>query len=167
MAFVVPQRTVRLFPPTDLPGIEEGDWVEIPTVYTAGMRKRAMGEAMKVHVSGNGSRPEGIDVDAFAIKQALLHEIVVAWSDPAPVTPEALDKLPMAVADWIAEQFDDLVGQTARSEPEKKESEPSSPSSTAPTTPPPSPASSATSRKSAGSPNTASSATSGSTRTLT
>lgn len=153
MAFSNPQTVTRLFPPVSLPGIEEGDWIDVASVYTSGMRRIVMSKAMQVHVAiGNGaSAQEGVSIDAFTLRQALLEEVVRAWSDSVPVTPDALAALPIEVADWISEQFDALAA--GRSEDVKKGLSASSASGPPPTKV--SPASSSTSPRSAGSGSTA------------
>jgi len=139
--------TQRLTLPTSLPGIDEGEWVEVSTLYTAGIRRRALKRALTVSTSAG---PSGFnaDVDTMGYRQALLEEIIKAWSDPSPVTPANIERLHPEVQDWLAEQYDGL--QSVRSEPEKKEpSANSSPPSEPDTIP--SPMTSHTSASSAGS----------------
>jgi hypothetical protein len=87
----------------DIPD-EPGQWVEIKTAMTVGMRNRALSAAMTLRMSDAGDA----QFDAFAYKQAQLKEIVVAWSDSRPVTPAAVEDLDPEMADWILAQFDAL-----------------------------------------------------------
>lgn len=123
MPFVIEQTRRRIEPPISLPGIEEGDWIEIASIYTAGARQRVMKRAMQIHIGvGTNNTPsnEGVSIDAFALRQALLEEIVLAWSDSAPVNPDNLAALPADVADWITEEFDKNVAN--RTDESKKDS---------------------------------------------
>ena len=123
MPFTAKQHTERIYPPPTLPGIAEGDWVEIETDWTAALRQR-----MDARGFNNTWDPTvqrfSLRADPLARKLALLETIVVAWSDPAPVTPEALADLHPLVHDWICGEFDRLAAP--RTEPEKNGSRPSS-----------------------------------------
>ena len=123
MALFIPHTTKRLTIP------ESDDWVEIRTALTVGMRQRIMAASMSVRISDNDPA-----VDVFAFRTATLKEIITAWSDPAAVTPEAIEALNPEIADWLTGQFDALAG--GRSEQEKKAS--TSASSAGPQTSPPS-----------------------------
>lgn len=128
MAFSNPENPVkRLEPPSSLPGIEPGDWIEIRTIYTAGMRREVTRRGLKLH---NGSVDDTMDI--FAYREALIEQIVAAWSDPEPVTPETLATLHSDVQDWLSREFDQL--QNGRSPEEKKDYEPLSPLAGEPTT---------------------------------
>jgi len=112
--------TARVFPPSTLPGIVEGDWIEISVGWNAGRRQR-------VESAGNKSIYDPavgrfvITGDVFARRLALAQDVVVAWSDPTPVTPEVLrDNLDPAVHDWICNEFDRL--SAGRSEDAEKNS---------------------------------------------
>lgn len=99
MALFSSKNTKRLELPND-PGL----WVEIRTALTVGMKQRTLSAAMTLRVSDAGDA----SFDAFAYKQALLREIVVAWADPLPVTPSNVDELDPDVAEWVLEQFEAL-----------------------------------------------------------
>lgn len=120
MPFVSKAAIERLYPPVTLPGISEGDWVDIRAVYTAGIRADAMRRGMKTGVRLGGANDTETTVDLFAYRQALVEAIVVAWSDAEPVTPEALAGLHPDVQDWIAGEFDRIA--EGRGEEEKKDS---------------------------------------------
>jgi hypothetical protein len=68
------------------------------------MKQRTLSAAMTLRMADDGNAT----FDAFAYRQALLHEIVVGWADPAPVTPAAIDDLDPEVADFLLDQFDAL-----------------------------------------------------------
>lgn len=122
MPFVQQTETQRLSPPLTLPCINEGDWVEILTVYNAGIRRRVLARAIGVDVMSQGGPSASVDI--FQYRQALLEEIIRSWSDSAPVTPDAIEQLHPGVQDWIAQQYDDLT--KVRTDAEKKDSEASS-----------------------------------------
>lgn len=99
MALFSTQKIQRLTLP------ESDQWVDIKTVLTAGMRQRIFAASMHVRVA-NTSETE---IDALAFRNALIKEIIVAWSDERPVTPEAIDEgMSTEAIDWIAEQFDSI-----------------------------------------------------------
>lgn len=128
MALIASKNTQRLQLPETLPGVEAGDWIEILTMWTSGMRRRIMNRTLNINLQVTGtnaaSSKSDVDVDVFASRQAVLEEIVVGWSSPEPVTPENLEQLRPEVQDWIAEQYDSLAA--GRSDAEKKESSDSS-----------------------------------------
>jgi hypothetical protein len=107
MPWVQNVNTIRLSPPEGLADLSPDDWIEIRCVYTAGMRQRFMSKAMSLRLTATELVNDHVDV--FAYRQSLLEEIVVAWSDPAPVTAEALMQLHPEVQDWIASEFDRLA----------------------------------------------------------
>jgi hypothetical protein len=121
MPFVSKQETVRLHPPATLPGVEEGDWIEVRGTYTAGMRREVIGKGRDVSREGQ--------LDVWAFRKALLEAVVVGWSDSEPVTPDALEAMPADVQDWIAAEFERRT--SARSVEEKKDSNGSSSPTTA------------------------------------
>jgi hypothetical protein len=85
------------------------------------MRRRIFRRALNIDVGSfgaAGAQPTA-EVDLFAWRAALVEEVVLAWSEPIPVTPEALETLSTEVQDWIAAEFDKLAG--GRSEQEKKD----------------------------------------------
>jgi len=124
VALFIPQNTKRL----DIPDAP-GQWVEIRTALTTGMNSRMLSAAMRLRVSDNGDA----QFDAFAYRDAKLKEIIVAWSDPRPMTPANVDDLDPAMADWIVEQFDTLAAP--RSDVEKNASSSGSTAGPEPTTP--------------------------------
>lgn len=78
------------------------------------MRQRVMSRAMQFRIRGDLGAAASIslddfDIDIWSFRTALLDEIVVGWSDDAPVTPESLGEIDAPVQDWIADQFDELV----------------------------------------------------------
>lgn len=121
MAFLNPQVTKRI----ELPD-NPGEWVEIKTVLTQGIRQRALSAGMKLSLNS-----EEQHLDPWAYRRQLLADVVVAWSDPTPLSAEALDELPPSIADWLAEQFESL--NAGRSEDEKNPSGASSTSGPAQT----------------------------------
>jgi len=139
------ERIERLFPPTDLPDISEGDWIDINVGVFAARRQRLTERSLI------RSGPESY-VDGYSFNQALLEEVVRAWSDPSPVTPEALQTLHPHVQDWIVAEWQRL--SAARSDEEKKDSNGSLPPMSGQAVAA-SPESSPTSLKSAGSRKTA------------
>lgn len=106
--------TTRVYPPVSLPGIAEGDWLELRNVSTAEIRQRCVAAATKVHYTAKKGEEATAktDVDAMAYHQALMEEVIVAWSDPAPITEDALATLHPDVQDWIAEEFERLTDRT-------------------------------------------------------
>lgn len=111
MALFGTKESTRLYLPSDLPGIAEGDWVEISSVYTGAMRHEARLRAVRGRVDSD-------DIDYLEYKQAILESVITGWSDPTPPTPEAIANLNPFVQDWIGNRFFDLAG---RSEDEKKD----------------------------------------------
>lgn len=113
---LISSQTKRLIIPESF-GFGPNEWVELKTVLTAGMRRRVMSRSMHVSLNNFGGADVSAamdDVDLFGYRTALIEEVVVAWSDPAPLSPEALEDLPAPLQDWLAEQFDALVaGRTA------------------------------------------------------
>lgn len=103
--------TTRLYPPTEMPGIAEGDWIDISVTYTAAMRRRARLRAIR-------GRFDDEDLDYFEYKQSILEAIIKAWSDPSPVSPDAIANLHPFVQDWVSNQFYELAN--GRTEDEKK-----------------------------------------------
>lgn len=110
MAFLNPQVTKRI----DLPD-QPNEWVEIRTVLTQGIRQRALSAGMRMSLIAADRV-----VDLWAYRTQLLKDIIVTWSDPTPVSPEAIEGMPPAIADFIAEQFE--AGTQGRSEEEKNSS---------------------------------------------
>lgn len=117
MALVQQSETTRLYPPTTLPGIKEGDWVDVLSVYTAGMRRQAIKRSMTVTL-GSDNKPS-TDIDTMAFRQCLLELIIKGWSDEAPLTQANIEQMHPDVQDWIAEEYDRIH---TRDESEKKDS---------------------------------------------
>lgn len=125
--------TKKLTLPADLlPDVAEGDWVEIYTVYTAGMRKR-------VNLL---STVEGAYNETY-FRTGVLSVVLHRWSDEdVPITVEAIDTLPVDVQDWIVLEWYKVRSGLEMDEDAKKNS--ITPSSPPTSTGESSPASSAT-----------------------
>lgn len=121
MALLNPQITKRV----ELPD-QPGEWIEIRTVLTQGIRQRALSAGMRMSLVAADRV-----VDLWAYRMQLLKDVIVAWSDPTPVSAQAIEDLPPALADFIAEQFE--AGTQGRSEDEKNPSSASSASGPAQT----------------------------------
>lgn len=124
--------TKKLILPETLPGVEPGEWVEIIAIETSEIRRKTLDTALQISVGASGVRELG--VQAFAFRAALMREIVLAWSDPEPVTPENLGMMHPDIQDWIADEWNALT--KARTPEEKKtlplELQPASDPETAP-----------------------------------
>ncbi len=113
--------TVRVYPPDTLPGVAEGDWIEIRAVSTAQLRQRCVAAASQVrYTAKRGEEPTAnYDLDTMAYRQALMEAVIVAWSEPTPITDDALASMHPELQDWICNEFDRL---TSRSPDEKNAS---------------------------------------------
>jgi len=104
--------------------LDDGEWVEgrrhITTGDRAHINSRAMTIAAEMGLDGQGARTARMTIDPGIWGLALLERMIVAWSDPAPVTPANIGRLPEDVADRIRAEIDRL--NPGRSEPEKKDS---------------------------------------------
>lgn len=109
MAFLIdPKQTTRLVPPN-----APEDWIEV--------RRVMAGDLEAIEVTGSGLR----------VSLELMAKVVLAWSDPAPVSLESLRRLDLDTMTWLSTAI--LEASGVRSPDEKKDSSASS-SSTSPLT---------------------------------
>jgi len=134
---------MRVHPPVTLPGVAEGDWLDLRAVNTAQIRQRCVARATQIrYTATKGAEPTAkADFDPMAYRQALMEEVIVAWSDPAPITEDTLASVHPDVQDWIAEEFERLTTRA----PEEKNASGSSSADTSASGAEPSPQSSPTS----------------------
>jgi hypothetical protein len=106
----------------------DGEWVEVRRHITTGDRaainSRAMIIAAEMGLDGQGAKTARMTIDPGLWGLALLERMITAWSDPAPVTPVNIGRLPEELADRIRAEIDRL--NPGRSDAEKKDSTPSS-----------------------------------------
>lgn len=119
--FSATDETHRIQLPADLPLVTEGDWVDISIVYTAAMRRRIMRRSL----TANPLNDADASFDAFAYRQAVLEEVVRAWSEKEPVSPDTLGQLRPEVQDYLLAEFNRL--SSGRTEAEVNGSSSSSP----------------------------------------
>jgi hypothetical protein len=111
-------------PETHRIDLENGEWVEVRKHMTNGDRAAVNSRAIIIRAemgldgTSSGLRSAQMNLDVGAWGLALLERMVVAWSDPEPVTPENVSRLSEATADYIREEIDRL--NPARTEAEKK-----------------------------------------------
>lgn len=124
-------------PETHRIDLENGEWVEVRRHMTTGDRAAINSRAIVIRAemgldgTGQGARSAQMNLDVGAWGLALLERMIVAWSDPEPVTPENVARLPEAMADQIREEIDRL--NPGRSEAEKRGSTGGSSPSSRPT----------------------------------
>lgn len=111
MPFTKSQSIHRLTPPADL-GFTPGEWIDLYTRWTVGMRERFWKNLVEM-----GHSPDQ-PINHLTSRVAILPVIVAEWSDSEPITLAAAIDLDPPIADWIATEFDRLVG--GRSEEERQ-----------------------------------------------
>jgi hypothetical protein len=117
MSLLVKPETYRI-------DLGDGEWVDVRRHITTGDRahinSRAMVIAADMAMDGQGTRTARMTIDPGLWGLALLERMIVAWSDPARVTPENIGRLPEETADKIRAEIDRL--NPGRSDAEKKDS---------------------------------------------
>lgn len=105
-------------------GLDDGQWIDILSTCSYGVRKKAMSAMLKPKATGSTAGMNvNMDFDAGAFNDVLLKEMIVDWSftdesgNKVPVTSANIDNLAADIAQIVVEEIGRLNPQ--RSEEEK------------------------------------------------
>lgn len=73
--------------------LDGGEWVDVRQLSVGALRTMRRTVAQMTVQPGE----DEAEVQGFELTRLALEACIVAWSDPAPVTPENIDKLPYKV----------------------------------------------------------------------
>jgi len=73
--------------------LEDGEWVEVKTLSIGALRSMRRAAATVEVLAGEDKD----EVQGYELSQRALEACIVAWSDPTPVSPEAIADIPYAV----------------------------------------------------------------------